>query len=388
MEIEEQYRIEERLRLAQEERKRLEEAEMWRQRRIRARHLIIKNLKANFPSLELVDWTMLNSMPHPPEGVKIVTGWLYYLIYLANGDEANEYNDLNRVSCISYKEIKKFMLLPNFYRFLNKYDLFIDDVFPKLSDDQMEKIVEYWKVESSRMTFLSTKFNSRSAAGCWITIANIITAMSQMINWKDFILSYEQQYDGGDNLYKSVEMNQFYQEHAGDTHIPKNQEVHDRENEILKIESELNEYQLQEELNNERRIKLEEFENKRSLLLKDLQRISQEYSFIEGQIGELQTEEQDLLKESDNLENSNARSKVWYPKIKDDFECKMKQVTKLKEECYRIRTEMDKKKRMIEDSVHGEYNEEYQRSLDECSATEKQLVEKKQELYEQLRLLR
>ena len=64
------------------------------------------------------------------------------------------------------------------------------------------------------------------------------------------------------------------------------------------------------------------------------------------------------------------------------------QVVKLKEECFRIRTEMDKKKTMIEESVHGEYNEEYQKSLGECKNVEVELRERKDRLYEQLRLLR
>lgn len=360
---------------------------MWRQRRGRARGLIVKELKSKYPAMCALDWTELNSMSKPPVGVGLVTSWLYYLVYLAKDDEANEYYDLNRLATIPYKEIKKVMLLPNYYKFLIKYDLFVDDILPKLSDDHMSKIVEFWKIESSRQTFLASRNNSVSVTGVWITSANVVTGMSQMVNWKDYILSYEEKYDKGQNIYQSQPSNQFYDEKM-ESYVSKDQDVHNRENEILKLESEMCEYRVQEELNNERREKLEEFEKKRSLLLKDLQRISQEYSFIETQIGELQKEEHELLKESENLENSNARSKIWYPKIKDEFTAKMQQVVKLKEECFRIRTEMDKKKTMIEESVHGEYNEEYQKSLNECKTVEIGLRQKKDALYEQLKQLK
>jgi hypothetical protein len=93
LEMEEHWRIQERLRVAQEERRRLEEAEMWRQRRFRARQLIVKELKSNYPAICALDWTDLNSMARPPAGVGLVTSWLYYLVYLAKDDEASEYFD-------------------------------------------------------------------------------------------------------------------------------------------------------------------------------------------------------------------------------------------------------------------------------------------------------
>jgi hypothetical protein len=123
------------------------------------------------------------------------------------------------------------MLLPNFYKFLVKYDLFVDDILPKLSDDHMEKIVGFWKVESSRQTYVASQNNCVSVSGVWITSANVITGMSQMVNWKDYILSYEEKYDNGQNGYQSPHPNQFYDEKM-ESYVSKDQDVHNRENEI------------------------------------------------------------------------------------------------------------------------------------------------------------
>jgi hypothetical protein len=53
----------------------------------------VKELKSNYPAINAMDWTVLNSMARPPAGVVLVTSWLYYLVYLAKDDEANEYYD-------------------------------------------------------------------------------------------------------------------------------------------------------------------------------------------------------------------------------------------------------------------------------------------------------
>ena len=68
----------ERLRITQEEKRRIEEEEMWRHKKIRAKTMIINKLRESYPTITSSHWTALNSFAHPPSGVHHICSWLYY----------------------------------------------------------------------------------------------------------------------------------------------------------------------------------------------------------------------------------------------------------------------------------------------------------------------
>ena len=96
---------------------------------------------------------------------------------MTQNDQENGFLEITRINEMTYKELKKYMLMPNIYKFFAKYDLFLDDVLPKLSEEQMIRILEYWGSISSRMTLRSAKTNSSAAVPVWLTVENIIYAI-------------------------------------------------------------------------------------------------------------------------------------------------------------------------------------------------------------------
>lgn len=160
-----------------------------------------------------------------------------------------------------------------------------------------------------------------------------------------------------------------------------------REDKILRIEADLCECRVQEELNNQRKHKLIELEKKKSDLFDDLDRIEKEQAFIQTQINECDRDESDLQKEYSALENSNFKQRTWYSSIKQDLANKISEFNELREKCMKIKDEMQKKKIAIQDSISNEYNQEYGKGLEECKFIERELLEKKDKLYENLREL-
>ena len=80
-----------------------------------------------------------------------------------------------------------------------------------------------------------------------------------------------------------------------------------REDKILRIEADLCECRVQDELNNQRKHKLFELEKKKSDLFDDLDRIDKEQSFIQTQINECDRDESDLQKELTKQMCENSR---------------------------------------------------------------------------------
>lgn len=315
-------------------------------------------------------------------------------------DEENGFVEIARISNISYKELKKYMLMPNIYKFFAKYDLFLDDILPRLSEEHMLRMLEYWKAISSRMTIVSAKTNSSAIVPIWLTVENIVMAIDGLVHWREFMISMEDKlqvrtecymspsttrtginknYESSNllkNNYINSEANAIYQE-------PKER----REDNILKIESELCECRVQEELNNHRKHKLIELEKKKSDLFEDLSRIDKEQSFIQTQINECERDETDLQREMSALENSNFKNRSWYSTIRKDLEDKISEFNDLREKCFKIKDEMEKKKQNIQENIEGEFKEEFGKGLEECKFIERELLERKSRLYEVLREL-
>lgn len=78
LEMEKYKETMERLRITQEEKRRIEEDEMWRHKKLRARSMIIHKLREGYPTITSSHWTALNSFTNPPEGVHLICSWLYY----------------------------------------------------------------------------------------------------------------------------------------------------------------------------------------------------------------------------------------------------------------------------------------------------------------------
>ena len=78
--------------------------------------MIIAELTKNQIEIKNTHWCILNSYIDPPEGVTLVTRFLYYIHYLCADDENRNYADLLRLNNITFFEMKKSMLLQNFYR--------------------------------------------------------------------------------------------------------------------------------------------------------------------------------------------------------------------------------------------------------------------------------
>lgn len=190
-----------------------------------------------------------------------------------------------RIDYIPYKEVKRQMLIPNYFKFISKYNLFVDDTLPRLSDTHLEKIVNFWQQERVKISLANVKNNTIIATPVWTTIENITSTMSNLINWREYLAQYENPF-----LLKEKEQQVLLYNSSSTV----------KENKRLTLESELSKYNLQEEINNDKKEKLTDIENRRSHLIQDMNEIGKEYSFIQQQINELQKEEIELMKETED----------------------------------------------------------------------------------------
>lgn len=157
----------------------------------------------------------------------------------------------------------------------------------------------------------------------------------------------------------------------------------------VKIEQEMNNYREQQQILGQQKQKYLDLDDKRKNLLHDMEKIKQDYAFIENQIHSLQKEEDEIKNENTQLLQSEFRHEEWFSDVKVDFETKMDQVKKLKDEFSLIKEQMEEKKRSMQNSVEVDNNDERYRTLiEEVRNKELELRLKKEQLYEQLRSLK
>lgn len=142
-----------------------------------AKQMILAELTEGALQIKNLHWCTLNSYIDPPEGVRVVSSFLYYIHYLASDDQEKSLVDLNRLKDISFNEVKKSMFHQNFYKFLMKYDLLCKDTLPRLSFNHMKKIVNLWKSETDRLNLTIAQHNTQMLIPVWLTVDNIVMAM-------------------------------------------------------------------------------------------------------------------------------------------------------------------------------------------------------------------